>query len=357
MRGVHSMQELIASWRLHGIMLLIITLTEMVLNFGRIYLDSTVYIQLATTGTSPFRGVMIRFMLPFVASAVWKLTGYSSSLPALSIIISLINCLFWAGAVIVSYGIGSLLRDRTTGFFTALFFTTSVPVLAYGSAVLTDMSGYFFAGLALLILLADRKGSPQRAATEGAVLAVGGFFHLTAFLGLFFVLVRRLPKRRALDTLAGSALVLVPVGLIAFVGGWFKRGLPYVGALFSPYHLPQGPPLDEALTYTFGFLWLNFPGEAFQKIWPDSNIPNLAFALFVLICICGICAVPKRRELLGYLLVTALVTIIGARFIERYLFYMWPSMLPILIFGLGSVAGLSNHVLEIAALHGFHLRP
>ena len=138
------MHELIASWRLHGFMLLIITLTEMVLNFGRIYLDSTVYIQLATTGASPFPSVMIRFMLPFVASAVWKLTGYSSSLPALSVIISLINCLFWAGAVIVSYGIGFLLRDRTTGFFTALFFTTSVSIVAYGAAVLTDMSGYFF---------------------------------------------------------------------------------------------------------------------------------------------------------------------------------------------------------------------
>src|SRR3972149_11758839 len=156
MRGDRARQRLIVPWRIHAAILLIITLTEMVLNFGRIYLDSTVYIQLATTGTSPFRGVMIRFMLPYVASAVWKLTGYSSSLPALSVIISLINCLFWAGAVIVSYGIGSLLRDHTAGFFTALFFTTSVPVPAFRSPVLTDMSGYFFAGLALLILLADR---------------------------------------------------------------------------------------------------------------------------------------------------------------------------------------------------------
>jgi len=273
------------------------------------------------------------------------------------VIISLINCLFWAGAVIVSYGIGSLLRDHTAGFFTALFFTTSVPVLAYGSAVLTDMPGYFFVGLALLILLADRKVSPLRAATEGAVLAVGGFFHLTVFLGLSFTLVGRLFKGRALETLAGSALVLVPVGLIAFVGGWFRRGLPYVGALISRYHLAQGPRLDEALAYTFGFLWLNYRGKELQKYLPGSSIPDLAFVMFVLIAICGIHAVPRRRELLGYLLVMAVTTIIGARFIERYLFYMWPSMLPILIFGLGSVAGLSNHVLEIAALHGFHLGP
>lgn len=351
------MQEQIASLPLHGIMLLIITLTEMVLNFGRIYVDSTVYIKLAITGSSPYRGVMIRFMLPFVASVVWKVTGYSSSLAALSVIISLINCLFWGGAVVVSYDLGFLLRDRATGFFIALFFTTSVPVLAYGSAVLTDMSGYFFVGLALLVLLADRKVTRLRAATEGAILAVGGFFHLIAFLGLTFVFVRRLPKRSALDMLAGSALVLVPVGLIAFIGGWFKRGLPYVGALISPYHLAQGPRLDEALTYTFGFLWLYYPGEALQKLLPGSNIPNLAFAFFVLIVICGIYAVPRRLELLGYLLVMSVITIIGARFIERYLFYMWPCMLPILIFGLGSVAGLPNYVLEIVARHGLHLGP
>jgi len=351
------MHELIASWRLHGFMLLIITLTEMVLNFGRIYLDSTVYIQLATTGTSPFRGVMIRFMLPFVASAVWKLTGYSSSLPALSIIISLINCLFWAGAVVVSYGIGSLLRDRTTGFFTALFFTTSVPVLAYGSAVLTDMSGYFFVGLALLILLADREGSPLRAATEGAVLALGGFFHPTAFLGLSFTLVRRLFKGRALETLAGSALILVPVGLIAFVGGWLRRGLPFVSALFPPYHLAQGPRFDQALLYTFGILGLGYLGVGLERRLPGPGIPVLTFALFTLVAILGIHAVPKKRIVLAYLLLMALPTIVGARLIERYLFYMWPSMIPVLVLGLRRLMEVPNQVLSVAALHGFQLRP
>ena len=350
------MHELIASWRLHGFMLLIITLTEMVLNFGRIYLDSTVYIQLATTGTSPFPSVMIRFMLPFVASAVWKLTGYSSSLPALSIIISLINCLFWAGAVVISYGIGSLLRDRRTGFFTALFFTTSVPVLAYGSAVLTDMSGYFFAGLALLILLADREGSPLRAATEGAVLALGGFFHPTAFLGLSFTLVRRLFKGRALETLAGSALILVPVGLIAFVGGWFRRGLPFVSALFPPYHLAQGPRFDQALLYTFGILGLGYLGVGLERRLPGPGIPVLTFALFALVAILGIHAVPKKRIVLAYLLLMALPTIVGARLIERYLFYMWPSMIPVLVLGLRRLMEVPNQVLSVAALHGFQLR-
>src|SRR3972149_6308590 len=356
MRGVHSMQDLIASWPLHGFMLLIITLTEMVLNFGRTSSDSTVYIQLATTGTSPFRGVMIRFMLPFVASAVWKLTGYSSSLPALSVIISLINCLFWAGAVVVSYGIGSLLRDRATGFFTALFFTTSVPVLAYGSSVLTDMSGYFFAGLALLILLADRKGSPQRAATEGAVLALGGFFHPTAFLGLSFTLVRRLFKGRALETLAGSALILVPVGLIAFVGGWFRRGLPFVSALFPPYHLAQGPRFDQALLYTFGILGLGYLGVGLERRLPGPGIPVLTFALFALVAILGIHAVPKKRIVLAYLLLMALPTIVGARLIERYLFYMWPSMIPVLVLGLRRLMEVPNQLLSVAALHGFQLR-
>ena len=352
------MQELIASWRLHGFMLLIITLTEMVLNFGRTYSDSTVYIQLATTGTSPFRGVMIRFMLPFVASAVWKLTGYSSSLPALSIIISLINCLFWAGAVVISYGIGSLLRDRRTGFFTALFFTTSVPVLAYGSAVLTDMSGYFFAGLALLILLADREGSPLRAATEGAVLAVGGFFHPSAFLGLSFTLVRRLFKGRALETLAGSALILVPVGLIAFVGGWFRRGLPFVSALFPPYHLAQGPRFDQALLYTFGILGLGYLGVGLDKSLPGPGVPVLTFALFALVAILGIRAVARKHMVLvlGYLLVMTGPTVLGARFIERYLFYMWPSVVPLLVIGLGELVVLLSRLLDFAARHGFQPR-
>ena len=356
MRGDRARQQLIVSWRIHAAILLIITLIEMVLNFGRIYLDSTVYIQLATTGTSPFRGVMIRFMLPFVASAVWKLTGYSSSLPALSIIISLINCLFWAGAVVVSYGIGSLLRDRTTGFFTALFFTTSVPVLAYGSAVLTDMSGYFFAGLALLILLADRGVSLLKVVTEGAVLAVGGFFHPTAFLGLSFTLVRRLFKGRALETLEGSALILVPVGLIAFVGGWFRRGLPFVSALFPPYHLAQGPRFDQALLYTFGILGLGYLGVGLERRLPGPGIPVLTFALFALVAILGIHAVPKKRIVLAYLLLMALPTIVGARLIERYLFYMWPSMLPVLVLGLRRLMEVPNQLLSVAALHGFQLR-
>ncbi len=109
--------------------------------------------------------------------------------PQASILV--LNILFYIG---LAYGFFFLLRefgfDPEAAFIGALWLSTGYPLLKYGLALGTDISGWFFAVVSLLVfLVARRKGSPQ--GTRLIVLAsligfLGSLSKETGVFGLLF---------------------------------------------------------------------------------------------------------------------------------------------------------------------------
>jgi hypothetical protein len=238
-----------------------------------------------------------------------------------------------------------MLSDRRAAVFSAIFFTTSVAVLAYGAAVLSDAPGYFFCGLALFLVLRSSRRSPPRSIAEGAGLAVGVFFHPSALSGLVFGLSYRIRERwGAVWTFLGALLPAALGAYVAISKGWLQALLLNSTFIFSVSRLmgPRaGPSIFDALVWTFNvsclFVWqTNFMSLAI--------VANLQFLWFAAICAVGFWKSKRKILLSSYLLLLTFLPIIATTFIERYLFVMWPFFIPILVSGVREVARIPSSI-------------
>lgn len=322
------------------LILAVATLVEMVLNFARFFPDSNEYIEFALKGYSTpgviGKSVELRFALPYLAALLSRI------LPSLSLSASfaILNCMFWGGGVAVAYTLGKELRGRVFGLCCGLFFTTSVSMLSYGAAVLTDCAGYFFVGLGLVFVLCSVRSTRTRSFLEGAVLTVGGFFHPTAFLGLLYDLVYRLRLRRYVFWVSIAPIALV---VVAVVFGPFQRILSsFVTVLlaFSLHKLP-GPALQDALSWTFEISW---PFQLAQGV--SAMMFNLGVAWFFVVVIIGAWKSSRRSLLVSYLLVLLAFPLVAPDFVERYLFVLWPSMVMLVVSGTGQIGRVPAYVMR-----------
>ncbi len=321
--------------------LFVVTLFEIYLNFARWFSDSGLYAELAATGSTDAFYVRLRFMLPYLASPFWYILGQPAGYVGLSVIIALLNSAFWIGGVIVAYRLGSTLKNRTVGFFSALFFTTSVPVIAYGAAVLAESPAYFFVGLSLLLALKTNKTYGKlRGLVEGVTLAIGGFFHYAAFLGVLFAVVYRLKQRRRfLETILGSGLTLALVGFAAYFKEILNSEYQNVVIRFTPEQIvgarDLGPELLDALPWTFGI-----PSRGTLKLLIGFQPPAINFLWFALIAATGLWVIQRRVMLAAYLTTLSLYVVATPVFIERYLFVLWPCLIPIMVCGIAKISEL-----------------
>jgi hypothetical protein len=331
----------------------------MFLNFARYFPDSNEYIEFALKGYSSSPGaigasVELRFALPYLAALLSRI------LPSLSLSTSfaILNCIFWGGGVVVAYLIGKELAGRVFGFCCGLFFTTSVPILSYGAAVLTDCAGYFFVGLGLVFVLRSVRSTRTKSFLEGAALTVGGFFHPSAFLALLYNMLYRLTLRRKVLWVSLVPIALVIVGVIL---GPVQRILSSFVDVFLAYSSPQshqpGPAVLAALSWTF--LDISTPFRYLATLVGVASrltviVSTLSVVWFVVVFTIGAWK-SSRRSLLGsYLLALLAFPLVAPVFIERYLFVLWPSMVVLLVSGIGEVGRVAAYVMRalVRKLHG-----
>jgi hypothetical protein len=290
--------------------------------------------------------VSMRFLTPLIASLIHQ------ALPVLDLIWSFafLNCFFWFGGMLVAYGIGLRFGGRVSGFLCGLFYTTSISVLAYGDAVLTDSSGYFFVGLALYFTLRQSEFSKLRTLLGSAILAIGGFCHPTSFVGLLFYLFSKLKYRcKVLWALAGAGLVLVLVlEVVDILTNGVLRNLPsfaWARFVYSAQSLNRpGLGLPIELAWTFDL----FPIQALDQlrgvrvpVGTDPVRDTLEFACFVVTAVVGFWYAGGHRKLLTlYLPFLALFPFLAPFFIDRYLFTLWPFFIPVLVTGVRNIARL-----------------
>jgi hypothetical protein len=310
------------------LILLIVSALEIALNFGRLYSDSGYYVSMAL-GHDVAITVKLRFMTPYIARLMLPVADPATT-------IAVVNSILWIASVLVCYLIGRHAIDDAGGFQLGLLFTTSVSMIAYGAAVLTDISAYFFAGLGMLLMLLNvRDGWKQF--VVGLVMATGVFFHPSVLFVLPGVILASLLRNRKIPVLmiAGVSVVFSGALLLAYAQGW-SQGIPHAFGYVSTSHLLRPRPGEDllaVLAWTFGIA-APFQ-EVFSRILGSTMV---GIVVFLSVMAIGLRYIHERKAALLFLLPMLPYLLAVPEYIERYLFVMWPVVLPWLVVGVRQLA-------------------
>ncbi|MEM3755003.1 MAG: hypothetical protein QXE19_04890 [Candidatus Bathyarchaeia archaeon] len=322
------------------LIIILITVIEAALGIGRFWPDSALWIKLSETlskgfymDSSKLQGILITYqmrpMLPLLAGLISPLFGYALSF-------GLINSLFWIGGAIIAYKLMKLIAfDENMAFSASLLFTTSIPMIAYGSSILSDPPEYFFVGLALyLVLLRKLKGIRRGMVfLDLTALGIGILFHpLILFALTFMAIVYLLDKKKRYESLLALSIIGFTYFSIAYAIGWIEQILYFIRRFLSNPLSPRGgPPFLDAFMWTFGIMAPLYP----ILIVPSHFIVYLINAVFFFaILALGSFRIHQKAEIFIYFLFLFYATHIQGINIERYLFVLWPCIIPILIYGL-----------------------
>jgi len=317
----------------------IITALEAFTHIGQMYPDSASYIKTALffegevsraeLGNAYFR--LLRPVVPFVASLLNHVIGIEASF-------AFFNLALWFASSLLMFKLTELLTERTDAAFVASsFFTASIPILLYGGAVLTDMSGYFFVllGTYLILKLDLGRAAYVKVIASSLVVALGVLSRefaasVIVTLVIWVLLAKGSWRRVVLMTLI---VVAIAFAWSTVVGISYNSWLSYnvLNASQNASFESQNAPLTLRL-----WTWIRTIRDAFR--------PEI-----LLLAVVGGVSILKRRtklpafaaSLLGPAIVTLGLAVVGAGTDFRYTFTMFPGMLPIASLG---VIWLANQV-------------
>ena len=233
--------------RIYLAVIIIVSLLGIAADFAKWYPDSTGYVETTRylfgyDGGARNEQRMIRPVTMLLAGFIMPLVGDSYSF-------ALVNAAFWIASAVLMYVFTlRLLGRKELSLFAAILFTTSMPLLRYGSAVLTDMGGYFFVLLTFYLLLDfDREMRIREIAWMGILLAIGILTreHVGVLLLLYLLFINLAGKRN----IRNSILLIFIASSIPF--------LYYIAVGTDPfYHFLNQP--DVGYDYTVGWGPLSF---------------------------------------------------------------------------------------------------
>ena len=320
--------------------------------FGRIYPDSAVYILWAQffAGANPhfltylsgqlFRSSLIivaqRPFVPFLASILLRASVGTQ------FAFGLVNIVFWVLGVYACYYICRRIVSTRFGIICATFYGTSVPLLAYGGAVLSDCAGYFFMGLAFTLSL--QKGSVmlrrRRAFGEGFLMALGSVSNPGGVLSLaYLTAVRCWVRKNIVPFVVGVGLLAVPAVLLVAGMGSLTKLSEFVFQVLGRRLIV----IRSGLPYFDAFLWaFNLSGVYLFPLF----YPYTVWFVFLGSVVAGMVYVPRKKALLQYIPFLLAYEFVAQAAIERYLFYVWPVFIPVLLFGLGKLTSTVTMVIH-----------
>jgi hypothetical protein len=332
------------------VVLMAVTIIEVALNWARVFPDTPLYVQLGQTGHSYLGpSLEIRLLLPYLA---YRLSLIDRSLSVVAGL-GLLNAIFWVGSVIVAFKIGAILNKASTGFIMGLFVAASGPELSYGAAALTDSATYFFAGFALLVVLRVRRPRRVSSFLEGAMVAMGPFFHPAAALATIYGLTYGLRRGwRGLWILLGAVTVFLAAVVVAYEFGLIGRAGAFLGVL--PYYSLETPGeygqsyLAQGLSQTFNVftpVWYQLQRFSVltHAIFPGLTSPSIWFFVVLLV---GLWKIPHKFLFLSYLPLLLVYEVVARFAIDRFLFFAWPFFVPTLVYGILSLARVPAGVMR-----------
>ncbi|MBI5379608.1 MAG: glycosyltransferase family 39 protein [Nitrospirae bacterium] len=190
-------------------------------------------------------------LIPFLQGLLFSLAGEHRAA------VQVLNTLWFAGAVALTYGIGKTLWDRTVGFLAGLLLLGMPYLLTQVPLMLVDIPTMFFLTLAVFATIkAIRQGGAGWFALASAAAALTCLTKYSAWLLLsvlvVIVLAHLPPHPRA--TLSRAAGVAVPAALLLGAVLLWKQDVfaEQIGLLGS-YQAPGLQRWEESLASTFFF--------------------------------------------------------------------------------------------------------
>lgn len=122
--------------------ILLLSLLEGSMYFGSMCPDSPGYVKVAYflngKEESFHEARMLRPLVPLFASVLNHVVDIATAF-------GIVNIALWLTASYIMFRLSKdLLEDADLAWYASILFTTSLPLIRYGSAVLTDMAGFFF---------------------------------------------------------------------------------------------------------------------------------------------------------------------------------------------------------------------
>jgi 4-amino-4-deoxy-L-arabinose transferase-like glycosyltransferase len=244
--------------------LMIFTLLECLTHYGQVYPDSPGYFAAAhffqgreapgSYGSYEFR--LLRPVIPFLASLVNYFTDIRSSF-------AIVNLALWCANVVLMFYFTKLLtKSSYSALFSSALFTSAIPMLLFGDAVLTDMGGFFF--ILLCTYLVIRWDSPRadlrRVSLMAALLGLGILTRESVASALIFALVWTLWSGRSITRTVILALMPLAISLgwshavgVSYVAWYAQGGLAFAAANQPLTPLHRILRLGGSIQYDFGW--------------------------------------------------------------------------------------------------------
>lgn len=157
-------------------------------------------------------------LVPFFYGVLFRIFGESKT------VIAVFNALLFSGVPLLTYLTGSLLWDRSTGFFAGLLILASPYLLTQVPLMLVDIHTMFFLLLAACSFLyaVERGGSLRLSAAAAAiVLALSSKYSTWPMLGVLGIIVLIMLKGNPTAVIKRSLVVAAMVcGLLGIIFSW-----------------------------------------------------------------------------------------------------------------------------------------
>lgn len=214
--------------------------------------------------------------------------------------VALVNVAFIALGTFMMYKVVMKLFGQREAFISAVIFATALPVLAYGTAVLTDGAGYaMLITLTFVVLfLLPEKQDLRTAVASGFLIGLGILTKETNFIAIVLLWVYFLINR---DKLKPVNVILISAIALAISFGW---------------------------SHLVNHSYLQFYGEGLEYNTPGYKGPILHLNIFVLSWQYAYSFILLPFVVLGFFLVEneKFKTIMEILFSTGLLVFLWPTL-------------------------------
>jgi 4-amino-4-deoxy-L-arabinose transferase-like glycosyltransferase len=291
---------------------LLLSLIESLTHFGVLHGDSDGYLSMVKVfrGTaSPIEAEvvhwhgMLRPVVPALALPLSYVVNYRDAIGIVNVGFALL------GTTFTFLFARRLLDSIEAGFVSAVLFVSAVPMLAYGTAILTDGPGYamIIVSVYCLLFVLEQKPNFQTAIFSGMVVGIGLLTKETLVIVLVFLSIRYLLHRGKMRFGHVAIVFAVSLGLalvwsymvgfnylMVYQGGLAFQGPGYKGALIVPRAFALSAVHAFYLALPFAFLAfftidtdrlktvveLALSALTLLVLWPTSPEGRLTFLTF-----------------------------------------------------------------------------
>ena len=238
------------------------------------------------------------------------------------------NSIFFVSSSILIYLFcKKLYDDKEVAFFTSVFFSSSISVITWGIAVLTDMGVWFFYILSIFLTLRFfEEEKIEILLTNGVICGLGFLMKENVVAGVFFFILMMAFSKRELIQKTKTIILFCAMFL-----------LPIVAVQVITFQLFQYTYLDWYI-YNIGLY-----SETYFTFLRFLIGLILAFTLMLPFFLFGIyreikendqSPIPRLYKYLFLTLSSAVPIFAWALLIERFIFLLFPTIIPISAYGL-----------------------